>query len=240
MSATGPDGRGIAALQLYWDINRSKAENGGIDLKRIVVGWLGKQWQFIADECGADFEFKSLVEAGCEPKMLALLLGALRRAPRAAGLRQILFGSARQREQTIRSLGKTVLLLRRLIPLAPGVKWSEEQCKAAGVVPPDRVIDFLVKLQGMLEFANNLPRLSGVRSIEELARFAVCAYVEDATGRPHNREVAVCIGYALGESGDEAAHAMWRKRNWARLAKALERPRPLLLTVATFLERNLT
>jgi hypothetical protein len=41
----------------------------------------------------------------------------------------------------------------------------------------------------------------------------LCAYVESATGRPHDREVSAIISFVTGKDLDENALRMWRLDN---------------------------
>jgi hypothetical protein len=57
-----------------------------------------------------------------------------------------------------------------------------------------------------------------IRSLPELARCLLVAYVELATGRSHDREVSSLYSIALGLAAyDEVAHRMWRTRNRERV-----------------------
>lgn len=225
-------------FDFIWRTYSAKATNAGIDLPNVTKGWIASQRKFVCDDCGAATEFKALIRAGCQPEMLSVLAGALRLSPRAAGLRAVAFGPQRLRERAINSIAKTVRTLEALFP--PSEERVKSELERLGIVPPDKTLQSLRDLAGMLEFINGLPRISGVRTIEEAVRFFLCAYVEDVTGKPHNKEVAALAGCALGTSQDEVAHGMWRKRNFARLEKALARPRPITLALADFLRRNVT
>jgi hypothetical protein len=59
------------------------------------------------------------------------------------------------------------------------------------------------------------------RSAVHFPKFLVSAYVQIATDKPHDREVARLIAEAFGLSSyDARQHKMWRHRNYARLQKA--------------------
>lgn len=231
----------VAALQVIWNIYAAKFAATGRNASRELSEWIGRQLARIEGECGANIEFDVLVGAGCQPAMLAVLTAALRVAPRAAGFRKLMFGSPRLRAQVIRSASRTAKLLERAFPPHledPAV--AARVTEVNGFISPSRIIKWLTEFSGMLSFVDAAPRITGVRSIEEAARFFLCAYVEDATGKPHNAEVAALVGCALGSSSDTTAHGMWRARNFRRLAKALERPRPAAPAVAELLRRNVT
>ena len=67
-------------------------------------------------------------------------------------------------------------------------------------------------------------------SLTEIAKFALAATVNSATGRFYDREVSALTGAALQKSDyDETAHRVWRIRNFDRLAKTPARFAVVLL-----------
>ena len=233
-----PEEKAAAFFEFLWSTYSAKAAVAERNLPGIIAACPGRQRKILAD-AGANEDFDALVQAGCQPAMLALLVAALRYSPQAEWLRQGLMGPARRRGQTVRSLLRTATLLDRMFPPEVADTKAAAEFERQGQLTLFRVTPWLRELAGMLEFVDRLPRAS-VRSLEELARFCLCAYVEDATGRPHNQQVAALIGCALNQSPDEAAHAMWRKRNLARLEKALRWARSPMLAIAAVLQRNVT
>jgi hypothetical protein len=240
--AEGPvrDEKALRFFQFLWDVYVGKAASAGVDLPTAVREWIARQRRTIADECGAGIEFDSLIQARCHPAMLAVLIGALHFAPRAAGLRNLFFGSPRLRGRVVRSANRTAVLLEKMFPPQFEDAEAKARVEAEGVLAPSTVIGWLNGMSDTLSFLDNLPRMSGVRTIEEAVRFFLCAYVKDATGKWHDAEIAALAGCALGSLADETAQRMWRLRNFPRLAKALERPRPLALILAEFLDSHVT
>jgi hypothetical protein len=67
-------------------------------------------------------------------------------------------------------------------------------------------------------------------SAESLPKYLLSAYVKQATGDFHDREVSALIGSALGTGiYDETAHRMWRSRNYEQLDKTSSALANLLL-----------
>jgi hypothetical protein len=230
--------KAITAFQGIWGIFAAKAAAAGRNLPEMIAACLRGQRKRLIDS-GASEDFDALVQAGCQPAMLALLLVALQYSPEAEWLRDGLLGPARRREQTIRSLRRTSALLDKMFPPELADAKAAAAWEREGQLTPFRVTHWLRELAEVLDFVDGLPRAS-VRSLEELVRFCLCAYVEDATGRPHNQQVAALVACALNRSPDEPAHAMWRKRNFARLEKALDWARAPLPAIAAVLQRNVT
>jgi hypothetical protein len=224
-----------------WRIYSEKAAGVGINLPVAIREWAARQRGWITEECGAGLEYDVLVRAGCSPTMLAVLVAALRHASSVAQFTRAIFGARRPRESLIRSLEKSATLLERMFP--PGMEDPIAEARAErefDFPPTRRVIKSLRDYAGMLSFLNELPDVSAVRSVPEAARFFLCAYVRDVTGTWHDAEVGTLAGCAEGAAGDETAQRMWRARNFRRLAKALERPRPLALILAEFLDSHVT
>ena len=236
-----PDEKALRFFQFLWDVYVGKAASAGVDLPTVVREWIARQRRTIADECGAGLEFEVLVRAGCSPAMLVVLVAALRYAPSVAQFTRAIFGSKRPRESLIRSLEKSATLLERMFP--PALEDPEAAAcveRETGFLRPSRITESLRDYEGTLTFLNRLPDVSAVRGVPEAARFFLCAYVRDTTGTWHDAEVGALAGCAEGAAGDETAQRMWRARNFRRLAKALERPRPWALTLAEFLDRHVT
>lgn len=236
-----PDEKALRLFQFLWNLYVGKAASAGVDLPTAVRDWIARQRRRIAEECGAGLEYDALLRAGCSPAMLVVLVAAVRHAPSVAQFTRAIFGSRRPRECLIRSLEKSATLLERMFPAEmEDAEAAARVERESGVLLPRRITGSLRDYAGMLAFLNKLPDVSAVRSVLEAARFFLCAYVRDATGTWHDAEVGALAGCAEGAAGDETAQRMWRARNFRRLAKALERPRPLAVTLAEFLESHVT
>lgn len=229
----------LALFQTAWDIYLPHVAPDGIDRLVALTGWLLRQRATLINQNGCDHELDLLVRAGCHPEMLLLMVGLLHRSSRLAGFRNVLFGSPRRRQRVIRSLDRAARGLSEIFPPEFEDRKAAEEVEKLGQVPPGQVIAQVSKYRDFLRFVDSMPQVTGVRSIEEAVRFLLCAYVEQATGRPHNAEVSALIGCALDCAGDEVAHGMWRLRNYQRLEKAFEPIRPFLLPLAETLHRNL-
>jgi hypothetical protein len=231
----------LAFLQKYWDINRSKFAELGIDMPQVLQEW-AREKRDALKEFAAEDSFDELCKLGCNALSLAIALALFRPLQAIESKWQLVTGPRRRREQKIRALEKAAAALEELQgSFADAVIADQRQS-----LPPEflemlrREIINPSNLDGIWpEFASgphpattthalrlyasclrkfgSIAGDTGISSSDMISKYLITAYVHRATGSFHDAEVSGLIGAVLDGVYDETAHRMWRARNYGRI-----------------------
>lgn len=193
----------------------------GLDLGQLLDQW-AKALETGLDQHGAKRDFDELREAGCLPKGLAALVLVLRCARAMERAWAEMVGDPSERVKTAASLEAADVTLEKLYS---GVIESEaqlgtERLTNIGRIPISRLVSELRFHVRVITISSMLKSETEARSLEQVARYIVTAYVKQMSGEFHDRSVSGLIAEVLGNGEyNEVAHRMWRHRNYERLDK---------------------
>jgi len=240
----------------FWKVYCSIHAGKGLDVPELIRSWAAAKRKSLA-KWSTETTFDELCQHGCSSISLAVALSAIEVSQQAASRWQRTVGPKRRRDQIIRSLTKAATALeevhekfidttlqdlsasldpdlRRLLSLDPllpeGQRLTPEWPEVAPAPHPAtivRALRFYARFFGMVEA---LSAETQAHSAESLPKYLLSAYVKQATGDFHDREMSALIGSALGTGiYDETAHRMWRSRNYEQLDKTSSSLANLLL-----------
>jgi|ERR1700690_1847153 len=229
-----------ASLQRLWDTYLSIRAKQGLDMAEVFHEWAIEKRDSLK-EFGADRSFDELCKSGCQALPLALILASI---PRLVSLemkwRDVL-GSPRQQEHRIRALEKAAVALedlqgsfadaalsdyRRLVPPDMLESVRKELINPSNLETiwpkttaphPATTIHTLRQYVSFLEKFGSISEETRISSPDMLWKYTLSAYVKRATGGFYDAQVSALIGAVLNEVYDEAAHRMWRSRNYERM-----------------------
>lgn len=191
-------------------INRKK----GLDLPKALSGWADRYLKSLG-ELGAEFEIMELLRAGCKktPLAAALKFGVFLAQLPAAYYGAM--GDSKQLAKLAEQLETTALLFDGMAQtVAPEISPDA----TLGTVPgPQKMAAYLREYQVLAKFVPLLMQSANIRKVQDVERHLPTAYVKQATGDWHDREVAVLISAATGSKLDEGAHRVWRNRNFPEI-----------------------
>lgn len=176
-----------------------------------LVAWAD---QYLIDLGKSDvgFEIQELLRAGCKRVPLAATLIC---ATILARVPTVYLEDSKRLALLAAQLEATASIFDNLaadIPIEiPGF--------ALGKTPkPSQMASQLRAYKLVATFVPKLIQLSDVRKSRDIERHLPTAYVKDATGDWHDREVATLISAATGADLDEGAHRVWRNRNFSTIS----------------------
>lgn len=242
----------------FWAALCASYEAKGIDLPRLIQSWAKAKRDSLVD-WATEKDFDTLCELGCGRFPLAIALWVIEASQHAAKKWRETIGSARRRDQVIRTLRKAadsleeinetfieVMLrdanitldqdIRRLLSMdptrsnTPGIAAWPKFAPAPHPATVIRTLRLYARALGMFEAISEETQ---AHSAESLPRYLISAYVKRATGTFHDREVSALIGSALRTTTyyDEPAHRMWRSRNYEQLEKGFSSLADLLICI---------
>lgn len=215
-----------------WEALSGICQRRGVNLYESVVRWSERQ-RALVQRNNADYEYQTLLRAGCDPVPIAIAIQALVTFPDVASEWRRVVGPPRKRDQFVRKLRDAADVLEGL---ARAAGLNGEQ----GFWPPQLGASPHVTVAALRQYAAALGAFQSaardmeLRSPRDLPRYLFTGYVFRASGRWHDDEVSIIIQAAeQGEVYDANAHKMWRTRNYARLNKHYHGLAELLCAVPT-------
>lgn len=234
-----------AALRNLWDLYCSMRAQKGLDIANLWAQWAKEKRDSLRD-FAAETCFDDLCRAGCKALPLAVAVALMQPLHSFEKKWREITGSARQREQTIRTIEKAVTSLGELLgTLADAVvaDWRGsidtdllEKCRneiidptkllvpwpVSAVPHPATTINALRVYASALRMFDSIAEDAGIGSSDMFSKYLVSAYVYRATNSFHDANVSALIGVGLHiDSYDETAHRMWRHRNFERIDQHL-------------------
>lgn len=235
---------GRAALHELWSLHRLILARRGVDISPGLAPW-AEQKRSCLEQFDARNSFDSLCVDGCEAIPLATLIAVIKPLRSFEDKWRGFSGTPRQRRQTIRSLEKAANALETMLDAIDAVitagfpsdpiegdrlenRWrmftllTDNRAGHAGTAA---VPELSATIEGLKLYAAALRTFdlsrkdTGVSSADMLAKYLFSAYVVRATTHFHDAEVSTLIGATLDIFYDEAAHRMWRNRNYKRIDK---------------------
>lgn len=205
----------------FWKKLRESQRACGVDLAQLIDEW-ARDLESGIDQHGAKTDFDELCAAGCLSKGLAALVFALRYAPIMEHAWREMVGEPADRGKTAASLEFAAQTLEKLYAgfMASETPQLAERFAKMGRIPVSRLVSELRLHVRIITLSSMLKADTKARSLEQVARYLVTAYVKQMTGRFRDRSVSGLIAELLGSPDyNEVAHRMWRRRNYARLHK---------------------
>ena len=209
-----------------------------------VLKWhsdvLSKREQFAAREVeqlapsGADSDFKQLCGKGCVPEILAILVAFLRWSPNFDDLWVKLYGNPNDRRRVRRNLEKTAKAIEGLFSLLISLEDEKTASQAAelGRIPLGRLASELRFYASILDLFDRIPRETETRSLSDFGKFLLTEYVKQVTRHFRDRNVSALIAETVGPTEYfEAAHKMWRSRNFKRMSTHFQELSELLSAI---------
>lgn len=200
----------------------------GVDLPKALAGWTDRYLEGLG-ELGADFEIRELLRAGCKKIPLAAALkGGVVLAQLPSAYYDAL-GDTKRLAQLAEQLETTALLFDGM---ARQVASAIPPDAALGTTPgPKKMAAYLREYQALARFVPLLMQTANIRKVHDVERHLPTAYVKNATGDWHDREVAALISAATGTELDEGAHRVWRNRNFSEINLPLGRLWEIIATL---------
>jgi hypothetical protein len=206
-------------LRPIWQLNQRLCLKRDLNLRDAITRWASQKEEDLKAR-GVSTDFVTLCDAGCCPELLTILVGATELAPHFSDVWHNVLANARLRHKVTQRLEKAADALEslQLGSEAAGIGESNIWSSSSGL-PSIGELD-----RGLRFYASCFRSVGdlnlGKSSILNLTKFALSAYVESKTGKPHDEEVSSLIGAALRDSVFTEAHKMWRSRNFERLKKS--------------------
>jgi hypothetical protein len=227
----------FAEVQELWDALKRVAAEKEIELptfcRELAIYYSNHMGQGVAKS-----DFDGLVHDGCRLEPLALVVRVIAWSSRVRSFWQAMFSkSASERERKARILDKAATQMESLYSpfnMDASFPWPDHLGS-----PPLAVIGSLRLHARLLRMFRAIPAETGEFSLEDVCKYCLTAYVLQATGRNHDREVSALIAAVLDTSYyDETTHRMWRTRNYARLTKHHHKITNLLWAIHVVLARE--
>jgi hypothetical protein len=211
--------RGFPGLKETYSALREVLHEQGVNIAAITNEWALHIKKALAPD-GADTDFETLCDHGCNPLGLAASVFAAEFYPMAILKLRAGFGMSRQRAGHSRNLRQAADILKKTVTAERivGGLWLKLMRRHESLPePPSAMIRDLENYAKMFEFVELFSRGAGIKSNHDLPRFIVTGYVHLATGRWHDKEVSALLQGGGTEIYDETAHRVWRNRNFSRL-----------------------
>jgi hypothetical protein len=227
----------FAEVQAFWDAWKRIGVEKEIDFpklyRELAIHYSKHMGQGVAKS-----DFDGLVHSGCRPEPLALAVRMIAWSSRFRSFWQAIFSkSASERERKARILDKAATQMESLyspLNVDASFPWPNHLGSR-----PLAVIGSLRLHARLFRMFRAIPAESGEFSLEDVCKYCLTAYVLQATGRHHDREVSALIAAVLGTSYyDETTHRMWRTRNYAGLTKHHHKFADLLWAIHVVLARE--
>jgi hypothetical protein len=230
----------LEAIENLWKSYSTIYQNRGIDLARLITDWTTGEVEKLPIP-GARLDFWELCDLGCRTELLVAIIALVRLGPEVEKFWKWVVGGPYQREKLKRDLERAARTLDQMFDEL--TTDESEQLKAAlartGQMSPGHLAEQLRMYAGFATFAEYLSEQTSARSFEEGPRYLLVAYVKNATGNFHDRQISSLFGSATGspEYGEEAQR-MWRLRNYSRLDASLSTLADLVTAVSVVLSSN--
>jgi hypothetical protein len=227
-----------ASLQRLWDTYLSIRAKQGIDRADVFHKWAIAKRDSLK-KFGADSSFDELCKSGCQSLPLAMILASIRPLVSLEMKWRQVLGSPRQQGQRIRALEKAAVALedlqasfadavladyRRLVPPDMLESVRKELINPSDLETiwpktphPATTIHTLRQYVSFLGNFGSIAEETRISSSDMLWKYTLSAYVKRATGGFYDAQVSALVGAVLNEVYDEAAHRMWRSRNYERM-----------------------
>ena len=225
--------------QDLWNTYRQMMEREGISPEAVWWKFIVEQIQWLSTSAVRK-DFEELCEAGCDPLVLASIIGLIRLSPRTENWWKLFVGDADKRRKTTIALERAATALEDVFrDVIAGEDENRRQYFAkVGFLPPSRLVSQTRFYASMLNVFEVWAEKDEVHSLEEFTKYLLVGYVNRATGRFCDRTVSALIGEIIGlPDYDEVAWRMWRSRNYRRLDDHLSWIPDLLLDMGNDIAR---
>jgi len=219
-----PESDALKASQKLWDFMRSLSTSKGIDIQSLLAKLATKQEQQLISP-GAREDFNELCEAGCVREVLGGVVFLLQIIPAIERFWTLMVGDPDRRKKLTRTLETAAQELDHFFPALPDeVSQAKLQTKIqerfaeVGHIDPTALARELRFHITLLNAAENLASDTETHNVGEFLKYILVSYVNRATGRFRDRNVAgLLAGVGVSSTFEETAHRMWRNRNFDRL-----------------------
>jgi hypothetical protein len=227
--------------QAWWDAYAARMRERGIDLSKFLSVLAASAAQRLKGPPGAQADFAELCAQGCVPEILALIITALRFSPQVQRSWAKIVGGPYKREMAVRVFERASRILDDLFGAFGNNPDVQSTFTAVGRLSPAMLVSELRVYGRTLRLAERISAEMQIRSIKDLCKYTLTAYVKQATGDFHDRNLSSLIAEVLGPTDySEVAHRMWRSRNYKRLEATSAFVPALLLAVGAVVARSRT
>ncbi|MGH9438239.1 MAG: hypothetical protein ACRD22_10170 [Terriglobia bacterium] len=220
MNQTGkPRAEDLADELDWWKKLREMRQAKGLDVAQFIDESASEVEHGLHSPGGKE-DFAELCEAGCLSKGLAALVFVLQRVPVFESVWTELVGDPANRVKTAASLEIAAQTLEKLYGafIESETQTHTESFTKMGRIPISNLVSELRLHVKVINAASMLSVDTEARSLGQVARYLLTAYVKQMTGDFHDRSVSGLIAELLGSPDyNEVAHRMWRRRNYERL-----------------------
>jgi len=223
----------IEAVQGLWNAYRQTYAAKGIDLNSTVTLWATREGQKLPTP-GPRIDFDELCRGGCATPVLAFLLALLRFIPHIERIWSEMFGGVERRTKVTQALEIAASTIESVFEDLIVAESHDlvEQLAGIGRIPPSHLAAELRVYAQFLTFAESLAKETNTRSVAEVGRYLLTAYVNRSTRRFRDRNVSGLLGAVLQQPDyDEVSQRMWRHRNYSRLDSHFSTAADFLLAV---------
>jgi hypothetical protein len=174
-----------------WTLYRQILLKRGFDLSSLFFQWAQAQKDKFQNP-GTRADFDELCEHGCISQVLVGLLFLTRYSPKLAPLWITIVGNPKARREAIQTLDSAANTLEQALGqfIALEDDAVRHDLQEFEIIPPSALVSELRLYSKLIGLAEILKSDAETRSPVEFARFLLTNYVERATGRPHDRNVA--------------------------------------------------
>ncbi len=203
----------------------------GFNAPSKVTNWAGTYLQELRD-AGANVECEVLLRAGCKKLALAAVIKGALLIAKIPPSQQEIFGEPKRSEFMVNQLETTALLFDGIARSDLGLfpEWPLDLWMPS----PQKMAENLRAYQAAAHSTPALLKAANIRSTMDIERHLLTAYVKQATGRWHDREVSALIQAATQQPLDEDTHRQWRGRNFDKLRL----PGKIIWQIAEMLEKK--
>jgi hypothetical protein len=208
-----------SAERELWRVHCEIFGRRGVDLHGALEKWSVSRVNSIAGPVDPNTLVR-LCNWGCHAQSLALILSLLGISAGLESFWASTFGNKRKRAQNARLLMKTAETLEQVFTTfnVDSKELSEALRESANVPSIAETIRGLKLYARLILVFEGIAKDTSIRSLGEMCKYGLSAYVKLSTGRFHDKYVSAMVAGALSTfEYDESAHKMWRTRNYHRL-----------------------
>jgi hypothetical protein len=213
-SQQAPPDKETQALIKAIEVTLGIFEVRGVNVGGKAWTWANTYLQELRD-AGAALECEILLRAGCKKIALAAVIKGAILIGRVPLAQRETFGEPKRLDQLVHQFETTALLFDGMSRTDLGLftEWPFEHWMPS----PQKMATQLRAYQTASHSIPALLKAANIRSVEDIERHLLTAYVKSKTGAWHDREVSALIQAATQRDLDEGTHRKWRGRNFDEL-----------------------
>jgi hypothetical protein len=199
-------------IQGFFDVYRKIDKARGIDQEQLFAFFAEWEMKGLSSP-GARTDFVTICQHGCYAPVLAAIVASFRAFPQVEQFWTEVICKGDKRRKAVNTFEKAASvfeeMFRDILPL------ENENLKQnfirLGRIPLSRLISELRFYVRFFNLAEGLGAGAETRSLQEVSRYLLAAYVKKATGRFHDANVSGLLAEVIGPADyNEVAQRMWR------------------------------